>query len=260
MSLSRMELKNIKSLLTKKGRRSDQMFLAEGIRLMEECFLHKFLPDKVLYTPALLSDRGFSVLDKLSKKKINSTQISLSHMNTISDTKSPQGIVGIFNTPDQKLKEPYPANSRNILVCENISDPGNLGTLLRSALAFDFGMTIMCGDCVEVFSPKVIRSTAGAVFGIKIFKATINELKSFMEKTKGVAIAAILEGDSWQTNKMKIKNADNRLLMVGSEADGLSHDMKKQSKIKLRIEHTGKVESLNAAVAGSIIMKQVYDL
>ncbi len=260
MSLSRMELKNIKSLLTKKGRRTDNMFIAEGIRLMEECFRHKFSPIKVLYTPSLLSKRGFSVLDKLSTKKNKTIQISFSQMNAISDTKSPQGIIGIFKTPDQKLKEPYTNKFRNILVCENISDPGNLGTLLRSALAFDFGMIILCGDCVECFSPKVIRSTAGGIFGLKIYKANISELKSFIEKTKAVTIATSLDGKVWIDKIMKIKKTDIRLLIIGSEAEGLSLEMKETAKIKLRIDHSSKVESLNAAVAGSIIMKQVYDL
>ena len=260
MSLSRMELKNIKSLLTKKGRRINKMFIAEGIRLMEECHKHKYYPNKVFYTPALLSKRGFSVLDKLSNKKIKTIQISMSQMNTISDTKSPQGIIGIFNTPDQKLQEPYPSKFRNILVCENISDPGNLGTLLRSALAFDFGMIILCGDCVECFSPKVIRSTVGGIFGLKIYKANINEIISFINKTNAIAIATTLDGNVWSDNKMKIKKTDLRMLVIGSEADGLSQEMKKSAQINLCIYHSSKVESLNAAVAGSIIMKQVYDL
>jgi RNA methyltransferase, TrmH family len=260
MSLSRMELKNVKSLLTKKGRRTRKMFIAEGIRLLEESLRHKYYPDRVFYTPALLSKRGFTVLDKFTAKKIKTDQISLSHMKNISDTPSPQGIFGIFPTPDQKLKEPYPTKYRNILVCENISDPGNLGTLLRSALAFEFGMIILCGDCVDAFSPKVIRSTAGGVFGLKIFKADIIELRSFIDKTKAIGIGTTIEGDKWAHNLMIIKKAGNRLLIIGSEADGLSHEMKKTAEINLRINHSNKVESLNAGVAGSIIMKQVYDL
>lgn len=260
MPLSRMELKNVKSLLTKKGRRTTNMFTAEGIRLMEESLRHSFFPSNVYYTPALLSERGFSVLNWFIKKNIKTTQISLSQMTSISDTQSPQGIVGIFNIPDQKLREPYPKNYRNILVCENISDPGNLGTLLRSALAFDFGMILLCGDCVEAFSPKVIRSTAGAVFGLKIYKVNLNELGLFIDKTQAIAIASSIDGIKWSESIEKIKKGCHRLLIIGSEGDGLSQEIKNTAAVNLRIGHSGRVESLNAAVAGSIIMKQIYDL
>jgi len=260
MPLSRMELKNVKSLLTKKGRNTTKMFIAEGIRLMEESLRHGFFPSSVYYTPVLLSERGFSVLDKFIRKNIKTTQISLSQMTAISDTQSPQGIVGVFEIPDQNLKEPYPKNYRNILVCENISDPGNLGTLLRTALAFDFGMILLCGDCVEVFSPKVIRSTAGAVFGLKICKVNLKELGLFINKTEATAVAAAIDGTSWSESWEKIQKGSPRPLIIGSEADGLSLEILNIATVILRISHSGKVESLNAAVAGSIIMKQIYDL
>jgi len=246
-------------LLTRKGRRKHSAFLAEGVRLLEEAIRHRFYPRAVYYAPSLLSTRGEKLVERFGQKHAELVQLPVRQFETLTDTKTPQGIVARFDIIHHELDELLTTKTRNILVCENISDPGNIGTLLRSALAFEFKLVLLCGSCVEPYSPKVVRSSMGAIFGVRSVKIEYDTLNQFVEKYSGTIIASGLEGKSWKACYSQIRSARPRLLVVGSEAGGLSEEMRSLASVILRIDHSRQVESLNVAVAGSIIMKQIYD-
>lgn len=260
MTLTRMELKNLRALQTKKGRRAQGRFLAEGVRLLEEAVAGRHTPEIVYFAPALVSKRGEGLVEQFRGLRVPVHRITARHLEQVSDTRTPQGIIAVFTIPDSDPLKLYTPADRKILVCENISDPGNLGTLLRSALAFDFRMVLLAGDCAEPFSPKVVRSSVGAVFGLKIAEGTVSDVKKIARAEPHAVLATTLGGvrhDDW----LKRLTRHNRsLLLIGSEAEGLSKRMLELADTRVRIEHSSRVESLNAAIAGSIIMKQVYDL
>ncbi|MEA2031062.1 MAG: RNA methyltransferase [candidate division Zixibacteria bacterium] len=254
-----MKIKSLRTLLTRKGRHKHNAFLAEGVRLLEEAFRHSYYPCIVYYASSLLSHRGEKLVEHFRQKHIELMPLSARQLNMLADTKTPQGIVAKFDVPRLDIDELFTPKTRNILVCENIADPGNLGTLLRSAMAFDFRLILLCGSCVEPYSPKVVRSSMGAIFGVKVAQISVDGFKQFVEENSGTVVATSLEGKNWQSCYKKLHNANPRLLVVGSEVDGLSKEMQSISSVNLRIDHSLKVESLNVAVAGSIIMKQIYD-
>ncbi|MBU8932962.1 MAG: RNA methyltransferase [candidate division Zixibacteria bacterium] len=259
MPLSQTELKNLRALLTRKGRRKQGVFLAEGVRLLEESLRHHFYPRAIYFAPSLLPNRGKSLVERFGRKQTKLVQIPARQLEVLTDTRTPQGLVGLFDLPAHGLNELYTPKMRNILVCDSISDPGNLGTLLRSAMAFDFDLTILCGSCVEPYSPKVVRSSMGAIFGLPIAKVEMDKLEQFVKQRSGTVVATGLEGRSWRSCYQQLRGAQIRLMAVGSEAEGLSDEMRSLASVILRIGHSRRVESLNAAVAGSIVMKQVYD-
>ncbi len=260
MTLSRMELKKLRSLKTKKGRRELKLFLGEGVRLLEEAWRHNIRPEILYYTPDVLSERGEKLLLRMAKKNIRQRQISSKQLDMITETKTPQGIVGLFAIPEYTIEQLYDTEIRNMLLCEHIADPGNMGTLLRSALAFGFESVLLCGNCAEPYAPKVVRSSVGALFGLRIVPVTYGTLEVLLQQQNITAVASDIAGVPWQKVRNRIKRSDRCMLMIGSEAEGLSEELKKMAHVTVRINHTKKVESLNAAIAGSILMKQIYDM
>jgi len=177
----------------------------------------------------------------------------------MADTGTPQGIVAVFDKPETSLIKLYRRSYRKLLLCENIADPGNLGTLLRSAAAFGFELVVLSGNTAEPYSPKVVRGSAGAIFGLKVAKSDIQTLVAFLDRSGIKLVAADLEGRPVRLPARRALAKAGLILAVGSEATGLSKEILAQAAYRVRIEHCDGVESLNAAVAGSILMKEIYD-
>lgn len=259
VSISRTESKNLRSLSTRKGRRQLNMFAAEGVRVMEEALRHRFLPMTIYYAPALLSERGRKLVTRFISARVQVSELSARQLQSVADTKTPQGIIGLFAMPSMDAAEQFQSSCRKVILCEGVSDPGNLGTLARSALAFDFDALLLIGSSVDPYSPKVVRSSAGAVFGLRIAQASLEELFELVGRHAFKLVASSKSGCS-DIRKLKLALKSGKLILaVGSESEGLSNEILEHCDLCWEIAHSTKVESLNAAVAGSIIMKQVFD-
>lgn len=259
-SLSRTESKNIRSLNSRKGRRQLNQFVAEGVRVLEEAIKHGFLPEIVYYAPEMLSSRGQKLAEKFELMTIPTRELSSSQFRAAAIAKTPQGIMGVFRLPTLEVSESFSSHFRNVLVCDSIADPGNLGTLMRSALAFRFDLLLLTGASADPFSPKVVRSSAGAVFGLKMARVSHENLFELVRRQNFKLVACSKSG-SHDIRKLKAVLKVRRLMLaVGSEAEGLSHEIVGTSDLQWGIHHTTSVESLNAAVAGSIVMKQIFDI
>ena len=256
MSMTKAEQKFVKSLATKKGRKESGMFAAEGVRLLEESFRHRYFPDKVYFAEHLMSDRGRQLLGRLSARRISTENVSAPQLRAISAATTPQGIVAVFKTPTVNPAELSRTDYRKILLCENISDPGNLGTLARSALAFEFKLMLLVGNSAEPFAPKVVRSSAGAVFGLSIARMDLDEISAFVGQRKIAVVATDVQASGDKIPAGLVKRPF--MLAIGSEATGLSEAILRRADFRVHIRHAQAVESLNAAVAGSIIMSRTY--
>ncbi len=259
MPLSHSEIKNLRALQAKKGRRTAHQFLAEGVRLLEEALRFKQKPIRLLYTPSLLSPRAEQIVEKFRRQGVTLTQVSAGELGRICDTEQSQGLAAVFEIHQRRLTELLGPSTRNVLVCENLSDPGNVGTLIRSALAFEFDLVVLVGQCAEAYSPKVVRSSVGAVFGMPVVSANLNEMLAERDKHKMTLIAAALQGSDKIEDVLARTRNRPLALAIGSEADGLSPDLIQATQEMVRIGHSKNVESLNSAIAGSILMKQCHD-
>lgn len=260
MPLTKTELKDIQSLLTKKGRKLTKRYLAEGIRVLEEAVRHRVRPEVVYYAEASLSERAEHLLGTFRAQHVETTAIPVKQLEAISDADTPQGVVGVFRYPSMSLDELSLTISRKLLLCENIADPGNLGTLIRSALAFDFDMAILTGASAEPYSPKVVRSSAGTVFGIRIAEAESAAVIQLVQQKQVLLLAADTGGMVISDEMRQSIGKSTVMLAVGSESHGLSDEVLSRATWRVRIGHSEAVESLNAAVAGSILMKELDDL
>lgn len=260
MSLSKNELKDIKSLGTRKGRKAQNSFLGEGIRVLEEAVRHRVRPDLVLWAPSAMTDRGRKLIKDLQLFGVPCEELSVRQLESIAPAKSPQPVIGRFALEYDSAGQLLEPKARKVLLCDGISDPGNLGTLIRSALAFGFDRILLIGESADPYSPKVVRSSSGSIFGVRLARTEASELKEILSATRFDLIGASVAKGKKAVRLDKKLAAEPIILAVGSEAAGLSESVLKLCERFVRLEHSNKVESLNAGVAGSIIMKQIYDL
>jgi TrmH family RNA methyltransferase len=198
-------------------------------------------------------------VEQFSKSGVRVESIHLKEIESIAATETSQGILATFAIPPTGLAELYCLVFRKVVLCENISDPGNLGTLLRSAKAFRFDMVLLAGRSADPFSPKVVRASVGAIFGLPIAVAGVDEITAFLAKHAVQMMAADIHGTT-ELVKAHVRRDKATILAIGSEADGLSEELLRRADAKIRIRHSDAVESLNAAVAGSILMHELYNL
>ena len=147
--------------------------------------------------------------------------------------------------------EDWDAPLGNALVLENVQDPGNVGTLLRTANAFGIDAVILCGDCADLYHPKTVRSTMGAIFRQRVLTADLGALKALLKKNSLPLYGAALHRDSALITELKLSSA---AVAVGSEGQGLSEALLALCERTVFIPILPQSESLNAAVAGSLIL------
>jgi TrmH family RNA methyltransferase len=258
VSITKKELKDIKSLRTAKGRRNHGRFAAEGVRLLEEALRHRVGPRLLLTAPAMLTDRGEKLIRRFRAKRIPLVDTSARELKSTCDSVTSQGLLGVFDLPENSTTELLSAQYRTVLLCDGISDPGNLGALIRCALAFGFNPLLLVGTCADPFAPKVVRASAGAIFGVKLIRATATEAAELSAGGKFKLVAADVHGKP--TARVPVSARRNRVILaVGSEAEGLSEPIVQKANYRWQLKHESGVESLNVAVAAAIMMKQFYD-
>ncbi len=229
-----------------KERREAGAFLAEGVRLVEEAFAANWPFRFVLFSDEL-SERGKNLIKKLEDQKIEIEKVDSALLQSLSETETSQGIIAVLNHVPLTI----PPSPNFVLIPDSIRDPGNLGTLLRTADAAGVQAILIPPETTDAFAPKVLRAGMGAHFRLPIHSMSWDEI---YECTKDLQIyLANMDGQScWKTD-FKPPLA----LIVGGEAEGASEQAKKLVNVFVKIPMAGKTESLNAAVAGSVLMFEV---
>lgn len=248
-------LKEVRALKQKKYREESGMFFIEGIRFVEEVLKEDIPISKVLVSECLSDvNGGKEILEKVKERGCSVFTMPHKLFIELSDTKNPQGILAILHARNYKIEDMY--DEKNFfIILDYIQDPGNMGTIIRTADAVGATGVVLSKGCVDIYNPKVLRSTMGSVFHIPIcfsediFK-TLDDMKS-----KGIKVcAAHLEGDC---DYFDIDVTDNIAIIIGNEANGISQEIKEYADILVRIPMVGKAESLNASVAAGILMYEV---
>ncbi len=248
-SSSNKKFQRIRGLQTRnKTRQSEMAFVIEGVRLLEEAAESHWPMEIVLYDETL-SARGAKLLAQLADRgNIEITEIPPGLMAEISDLETPQGILAVV----ERHALPLPPALTFVVIADQIRDPGNLGTLLRTAEAAGAELVLVTPGTVDPFAPKVIRAGMGAHFHLPILEKSWEEVPSLL-KDLPVFLAASSEGlPLWEANLQQ-----PCALLIGGEAFGVSPEGKKLATHKITIPMRGRAESLNAAVAGAILIAEV---
>ena len=251
------------SLADKKGRGETKCFLAEGVKLTEEA-LAAALPVTHIFVQADKIDEVLEKYEKyLSGENYRNTEIigvSASVLDKISTEKSPQGIISVikyldfFRNMDIIYKEEFflSCDERAIALC-SLRDPGNLGSVIRSAVAFGVEHIVISDDCADVYNPKVVRSAMGSLFKLKI--TIVKDFTSFISAAKESGrrvFAAELRENAKALSDVGLLRSD--VVVIGNEGHGIPEELSNKCTASVYIPISERTESLNASVAAAVFM------
>jgi TrmH family RNA methyltransferase len=243
MPISQRLKKLIKSLHQKNFRDQNGLFLAEGEKLAYELLKSDFHPELLVIKDSPSSDL-IDCIDAFSDKGIPVYTAPKHQFDLICDTKSPQNVLAVVNI---KNKEILPSES--FIALDGISDPGNVGTIIRTANWFGFKQIILGRDCADSFNPKTVRATMGAIFHSHILYEP-NLAEYIKENFAHHKIFGASVHSEKSLNQIKVKK--NYGIIFGSESHGLSSDVVKIIEQDFKIDGRGETESLNVAIAAGI--------
>ncbi|MBQ8887691.1 MAG: RNA methyltransferase [Candidatus Gastranaerophilales bacterium] len=243
-TVSKNRIKEIVKLHQKKYRDEQGLFIAEGYKVLEELLeIRESIIEIFALKSADISKIGHpvSVVDEETMKKISTTDTTCE-------------ILTIAKKQERDITKF--SNLKKLVLLDSISDPGNLGTIIRSATAFGIEGIILFGNCVDLYSPKVIRSTTGNFFKTPIINIkNKDEIKNLFKSHLKIATALSKENNISLKECAKI---DKYIIMLGSEAKGLQEDLTNIADKNIRLEMINNVESLNLSVSASIIFYELF--
>ena len=233
-SLNNDKVKYWSKLYDKKFRDQENKFLIEGDRLVSEALTNGILLEVITTVDANYPVDTYLVNDAI--------------MSKISNQKSIPKVIGVCK---KIIEQPI---TGKILILDQIQDPGNLGTIIRSAVAFNFNNIILTNNCVDLYNEKVIRSSEGMIFKLNIKRQSLEETVSFLKESNYQVIGTDVNNGSLIRD---IKLNDNIAVIIGNEGNGMSTELKSICNDFIYIPIADSCESLNAGVAASIIMYEV---
>jgi TrmH family RNA methyltransferase len=238
----------------RKSREKHALFVAEGVRSVEE-LLRSSLPVRgVLVAPQLAdAPRGPALRKSIDEAGIEVAEVSEKDFRSAAETESPQGVIAIGQVPERSLDTLDVAEVCRLIVLDGVQDPGNAGTIVRTAAALGATATVALPGTVDLWNPKVIRSSMGAQFQHPAFHASIDDLLAFLDR-KGIELWATDANGS----ALEKSGAPSRLaIAVGNEGSGLSQAIRAKAKRTVSLPIAANVESLNVAVATGIILYEL---
>lgn len=253
-SLTNSRVKNVISLMKKSKTRKEQgLFVVEGIRMVREAPKDRI---KELYVSEsfLIKEENRNFLAKEVGVPFEAVKDEI--FAKMSDTVTPQGILCVLYKMDHNLEHMLENKEGTFLVLEDIQDPGNLGTMVRTGEGAGIAGVIMSSQTVDIYNPKVIRSTMGSIYRVPF--CYVDDLPATLRllRKRGVhTYAAHLDGDRYYDECFFSGQTG---LLIGNEGNGLSDEVTSLAEHKLKIPMEGQVESLNAAISASILMYETY--
>lgn len=241
----------IKLLKSGKERKERSACIVEGLRLCSDIVLSN-IPIKQFFYTKKAEDQFFNEVEKIASLAHECFLVSDTVMEAISDTSTPQGFVCICELPNSVDFSELDLTG-SYICCENISDPGNLGTILRTAEAFGLSGAILSKDCCDAYSPKVIRGSMGSVFRLSLFFSdNLPEIFRLLNKQGMKTYGAVVSDKA--TPVLNVNFQKGSVIAVGNEANGLTQALINSCSQQITLPMKGKAESLNAAIAAGILM------
>lgn len=245
--LSKSQISFIKSLHQKKYRKENGLFCIEGIKSIVEFINSTYELHSIYYNPSY-----FSSLPKFPAN-IKLFEVNNAELDKISTLQTPQGILALVKIPIAQKLDPKSLKKKFSLVLDDVQDPGNLGTIIRTADWFGIEHIICSEQTVEAYNPKTVQSTMGSLARMKIH---YTNLDAFIASTDLPVFGALLNGDSIY----KVKWGNEGLILLGNEGHGISENLIKKITTAVTIPRIGEAESLNVAVSAAIFCSELGKL
>jgi RNA methyltransferase, TrmH family len=243
-----------RDLKRRKARERQSLFVAEGVRAVEELFASG-LPIKGIITAPQLSDaaRGKALKATIASGDIESVEVSELEFRSAAETDSPQGVLAIAPIPSHSFQSLSLGNHVRLVVLDAVQDPGNIGTILRTCAAFGVTATIALPGTVDLWNPKVVRAAMGAHFRHAAFHSTPEELFAFLDHNQIELVGTDASGGNIGT----FSAPERAALVAGNEGAGLSDVVRSRVSRTVAIPIEPGVESLNVAVATGIVLYEL---
>ena len=236
-------------LKQKKYRTQNGLYLAEGLRTAEEAVAYKAV--ETLFYVATDDERTMRLLEDAAAQNIKLVCVSENVMKKIADTETPQGIIAVCKMRQPKL-ENLLASGKMLLVLDRVGDPGNIGTMLRTADAAGIGGLVLLKGCADIYAPKTVRSSMGSLFHIPVLSGVSEqEFVSAAKKAGYDLLVTCLDGAD---NLYKADLSGRIAFVMGNEAGGVSESLLEKADKRVYIPMAGRAESLNVAMAAGIVM------
>jgi TrmH family RNA methyltransferase len=242
--LSKSQISLLKSLQHKKFRKEHGFFLVEGYKSVIEFVNTAYQVDTIYHTPEIASK-----MMNLSRK-INFQEISLTDLEKISSLKTPQEVIGLVKIPKWPLLNYNLLKNKFSLVLDGVQDPGNMGTIIRTADWFGIADIICSDDTVDVYNPKVVQATMGSLARINVH---YGDLTTILPQIKLPLFGAMLDGENIYSTNF----GNEGLLAMGNEGNGLRPEIQELINKKVTIPRIGYAESLNVAIATAILCSEI---
>jgi RNA methyltransferase, TrmH family len=243
-----------RNLRRRKARERNGLFVAEGVRAVDELLRSPLRVHGALVSEQLATDpRGLTLLERLKDSSIAVEEVGLKDFESAAETESPQGVLAIAEMPGGTLGELPQTDSLRLLVLDAVQDPGNVGTILRTAAAFGVSATFSLPGTVDLWNAKVVRSGMGAHFHHPCLSGTWDELDTF-RRDRSIDVWA---ADAAGNNISDVAAPARLALIVGNEGAGLSPDSRTRADRLIALPIASAVESLNVAVAAGILLYEL---
>ena len=245
-------IKNIRKLKEKKYRDLENSYIIEGIKLIKEAIVEKAKIKQIVMCENYTDNEEIDKETLYEIAKYNLIYVTEKVFNLITDVKTPQGIIAVIEKNNIKNTINQIDYSQDIIIAlDDLQDPGNLGTILRTVDSANLNQIILSKNSADPYNPKVVRSTMGAIFRINIIEVEdLQETLKEIKKNKFKVMVTALDADN------SIYNVDynKKVIIIGNEANGVSKEIQAMADEKVKIPMLGKTESLNASVATGIMI------
>ncbi|NTE85072.1 TrmH family RNA methyltransferase [Agrobacterium rubi] len=252
-SLANPIIKDIKNLTQKKGREETGTFMAEGLKLVIDALELGWTIRTLVYAK---NAKGKPLVEQVAAKTVAKgglvLEVTEKILSSITRRDNPQMVVGIFDQKWTDLKDIHPEAGQTYIALDRVRDPGNLGTVIRTADAAGASGVILLGDCTDPFSLETVRATMGSVFAIAVAHASVDEFLSW-KRSAGVSVVATHLAGSVDYRTIDYKKKPTVLLM-GNEQSGLPPELASKADQLARIPQQGRADSLNLAIATGVML------
>lgn len=247
------KLKDLNKLKLKKYRERQSEFMVENWKIIQDAASDGIIFKELFVTKSFLEKNNLAIEKFFNENNIENLFVIADKLgDNVSSLKTPQGVWAVYKMPEKEIDF-----DQSSVYLNNINDPGNLGTILRSALAFGLENIILDEECVDVYNPKVIQAAKDAIFKLNIVfdknKEAINALK---QKNIKIYATDVTRGTAL---KDTFKSSENVCIILGNESHGVKNDLLEMADNLINIKTTSKIESLNVAISGSIIFYEFFN-
>lgn len=254
-SFANAKVKQVAAWQTKaKERRRDNVFLAEGIKMFEEAPRDWIKEVYIIEEVLKKMDASSQVYKKL--ENVGYETVSEEVFSKMSDTQTPQGILTVLKRPEYKMEKLLQVDSPLFVVLEDLQDPGNLGTIIRTGEGAGITAVLMTRNTVDIFNPKTIRATMGSVYRVPfVYVEDIEDTIKSLHNNNIKTYAAHLKGEEYYDS---LSFQEGTAFLIGNEGNGLKQSTADMADSYLKIPMEGQVESLNAAIATSLLIYEAH--